>query len=121
MSRAWRAMFSLAGTLETAFPSDDADGYLAQPGIREIGRVGEVLVVMPRRAWPPSGVLIRPPEFLANHRRPPHRARGSVKRARRCSCPARWLQDVRVGQMPAGVRDWVVRGRLCPRPMSAGP
>jgi hypothetical protein len=40
--RAWLAIFGLAGIMETAFPPDDIDGYLAQPGFSEVGPVEEL-------------------------------------------------------------------------------
>lgn len=41
--RPWLAIFSLVGILETAFPPDDIEAYLAQPGFTEIGTVEEML------------------------------------------------------------------------------
>jgi hypothetical protein len=41
--RAWLAIFSLAGVMETAFPPDDVAEYLAQPGYTELGTIGELL------------------------------------------------------------------------------
>lgn len=41
--RPWLAMFSLAGIMETAFPPEDIEAYLAQPGFTGIGTVEEVL------------------------------------------------------------------------------
>lgn len=43
LGRAWLTIFSLAGIMETAFPPDDVDGYLAQPGFTQIGTVQELL------------------------------------------------------------------------------
>jgi len=39
----WLTIFSLAGIMETAFPPDDVEGYLAQVGFTEIGTVEELL------------------------------------------------------------------------------
>jgi hypothetical protein len=39
MGRSWLIIFSLTGLMETAFPPDDIDAYVAQPGFTEIGTV----------------------------------------------------------------------------------
>lgn len=41
--RAWLAIFSLDGIMETAFPPRNIDRYLARPGFTRIGTVEEVL------------------------------------------------------------------------------
>jgi hypothetical protein len=41
--RSWLIIFSLTGLMETAFPPDDIDAYVAQPGFTEIGTVEEFL------------------------------------------------------------------------------
>ncbi len=39
----WLIIFGLTGIMETAFPPNDIDDYLAQPGFTEIGTVQELL------------------------------------------------------------------------------
>lgn len=39
----WLAMFNLEGIMETAFPPDDADEYLADPQFVRLGTVEDVL------------------------------------------------------------------------------
>jgi hypothetical protein len=41
-SVSWLAIFSVDGTMETAFPPDDLDEYLAKRDFRLIGSVGEI-------------------------------------------------------------------------------
>lgn len=41
--RPWLVIFSMAGIMETAFPPDDIDDYLTQPGFIEIGTIQELL------------------------------------------------------------------------------
>ncbi len=43
LDRPWLAIFSLTGLMETAFPPDDIQGYLAQPGFTALGTVEELL------------------------------------------------------------------------------
>ena len=43
VGRPWLTIFSLTGIMETAFPPDDIEAYLAQPGFTEIGIVQELL------------------------------------------------------------------------------
>lgn len=43
VGRSWLIIFSLTGLMETAFPPEDIDAYLAQPGFTEIGTVEELL------------------------------------------------------------------------------
>ncbi len=43
LDRPWLAIFSLAGIMETAFPPDDIEGYLAQAGFTEFGTIEEFL------------------------------------------------------------------------------
>lgn len=41
--RPWLTIFSMVGIMETAFPPNDIDDYLAQPGFVEIGTIQELL------------------------------------------------------------------------------
>lgn len=43
LDRPWLTIFNLAGIMETAFPPDDIEGYLAQAGFTEMGMVEEFL------------------------------------------------------------------------------
>ena len=43
LDRPWLVIFSLAGIMETAFPPDDIEGYLAQAGFTEMGTIEELL------------------------------------------------------------------------------